>query len=1003
MTRRLFHHLNEPRERMRTSHVWNMSLLIGGILAITGAAAVAQAQGAVVTGTVVAAETGQPIPSVTVVVQGTSAGTQTNESGAFTLRPQTLTVNLVASRIGYVRQVVPLGGRSTVEIRMVRTTVSLSDVVVVGYGTQARSDITGSVASVSNERLQEKPNTSFAQAIEGAVPGVTVTTGTAGSEPNIDIQVRGRNSISASTAPLVVVDGIPYYGTLAELNQNDIASLEILKDASATAIYGTRGSNGVVLVTSKKGATGKPRLSYTGYTGTQRISNLPVLMNAQEFAAFKCVRTRATPATPCMNTLTATEQRGLAAGTDTDWARVGTRDGRQMQHDVAVSGGNDDTRYYLGGSMLDVQGVAMNDNFDRGTVRLNIDQKVKSWLSIGTSTQGSRTQRDGVPTDFTAAFFSNPLISPYDSAGNFLLVPWPEDPITNNPLENLRAIDSDVSKRVFSSNYIQLNVPRLTGLSYRLNAGFDVADRNSSRYYGRNTQTGLSVGGLSTVSNTRRNDWTLENVLRFARTFGRQNIDLTGVFSEQSFDLESNGLRGQGYPNDVLEDRSTLPLLAVPTISVVESRLLSQVGRLNYQFDNRYLLTLTARRDGYSGFGANNKYGVFPSLAAGWNISNEKFFPWEERVDALKLRVSYGRTGNQAIQPYQTLSQLDDRSYLNGETSAAGYIPLTLGNPNLRWESTLARNIGLDLSMLRERLTLTMDAYSSRTSDLLLRRSISPVHGINSILQNIGKTANKGFEMDVGAVPIDRGAFRWRTQLNFSVNRNEIVDLYGNATDDIASGWFIGQPIDVNYGYRFAGIWQVEDSISGRIASSAQPTARPGFVRVEDLNGDGKIDPTDRTFIGSLEPRYIAGFTNTFRLNRLTFSAFFNTVQGVTRSNALLGTNLVFTDVRRNAPSRVYWTPETPINTYPSNSNGSNPLGVPFYEDASFIRLKDLTLSYDLPVSAARRFGSETLRLYVNGRNLWTRTEWTGLDPELSNQRAIPLERVITGGLTVNF
>ncbi len=987
---------------MLRTRVWNYSLLIAGILAIGGFAPGLVAQ-EIVRGTVVGAGNGLPVPSVTIIEQGTTTGTQTNERGEFTIRPSSLSANLVASRIGYVRQVVPLNGLAAVQIRLVQTTVSLSDVVVVGYGTQVRSDITGSVSSVGSERLEEKPNVNLAQALEGSTPGVTVTTSTAGSEPTIDIQVRGRNSISANTSPLVVVDGIPYAGSLAELNQNDIQSIEILKDASATAIYGTRGSNGVVLVTSKKGVSGKPRVSYTGYTGTQKVSNLPVLMDAEEFAAFKCVRTRATPTTPCMNTLTATERRSLEAGVNTDWARIGTRDGRQMQHDASVSGGSDDTRYYFGGSLLNVRGVAMNDDFDRMTARLNIDQRIKSWLSIGTSTQGSRTERDGVPTNFEAAFFSNPLISPYDSAGNLLLIPWPEDPIVSNPLENLRASDSDESRRVFSSNYVQVTIPRARGLSYRLNAGFDIADRNSSRYFGRNTQTGLSVGGLSTVNNTRRKDWTLENVVRFARTFGRQNLDLTGVLSQQSNDLQSNGLRGQGYPNDVLEERSALPLLATPTISVTQSKLVSQVGRLNYQFDNRYLATLTARRDGYSGFGTNNKWGVFPSLALGWNISNEKFFPWTESVDALKLRVSYGKTGNQAIQPYQTLSQLDDRSYLNGDVAAPGYIPIALGNPNLKWETNISRNIGMDLSLWRARVNLTMEAYTSRTSDLLLRRSISSVHGITSVLQNIGKTANKGFEMDLNTLNLDRGTFQWRTQLNLSVNRNRITDLYGDATDDIGSGWFIGKPIDVNYGYRFDGIWQIEDSVSGRIASSAQPTARPGYVRVVDLNGDGKIDPKDRTFIGSIEPNYIAGFTNTLKLAGFTFSTFFNTVQGVTRSNPLLGTNQVFSDVRRNTVSRVYWTPETPINNYPSNSNNSNPLAVPFHEDASFIRLKDITLSYDIPAATARRFGSEFLRVYVNGRNLWTRTDWTGLDPELAGQRAIPLEKVITGGITVRF
>lgn len=959
----------------------------------------AQAQQTTVKGTIVGADNSGPVVSATVVVQGTAIGTLTDEQGAFTIRVPGPNVSLLVSRIGYVRQTVPLNGVASLTIRMVRTTVSLSDVVVVGYGSQARSDITGSVASVKPERLEEKPNVSVAQAIEGATPGVTVTTSTAGAEPSISIQVRGRNSISASTSPLVVVDGIPYNGNLAEINPSDIASIEILKDASAAAIYGSRGSNGVVLVTSRKGSLGKPKVSYSGYTGTQRIANLPTLMNAQQFAEFKCVRIRTTPTQDCSTTLTATEKTGLANGTDTNWERIGTRDGNQMQNDLSISGGNADTKYYLGGTVLAVHGVALNDNFNRSTVRLNLDQIVKPWLKVGTSTQAARTKRDGVPVNFTTAFFSNPLISPYDANGNVVLVPWPEDPITNNALENLSVIDNDQNKRLFSSNYLQADISAIKGLSYRLNAGIDIASRNEGSYYGRNTQTGLSSGGVSVLSNTSRSDWTVDNLLLYKRVLGRNSFDFTALASEQSNSIETDGLRGQGYPNDVLGYRSNLPLLLVPGDTVVQSKILSQMGRLNYGYDGRYLLTLTSRRDGYSGFGRNNKYGTFPSVALGWNVSNESFFPWQNSVDALKLRFSYRKNGNQAIRPYQTLSQLDDRSYLNGDAPAPGYIPVTLGNPDLKWETTLSRNFGLDLSMWRGRMTATVETYSSKTSDLLLRRSISSVQGISTITQNIGKTANKGFELDLGVVPLRRGTFEWNANLNLSVNRNKIVDLYGDQTDDIGSGWFIGQPIDVNYGYRFDGIFQATDDIK----NSAQPTALPGYVRVKDVNGDGKIDPLDRTFIGSLQPKYTAGLTNSLKFARFTFSTFFNTVQGVTRSNQLLGTNQVFTDVRRNTVFRTYWTPEVPINNYPSNSNSSNPLSVSFFEDASFVRLKDITLSYDIPSELARRFSGESLRFYVNGRNLWTKTKWTGLDPELNTQRNVPLEKVVTGGLTVRF
>jgi TonB-linked SusC/RagA family outer membrane protein len=938
-----------------------------------------------------------------VVLRGTRTGTQTDARGEFSLRVPDLNGTLTISRMGFARQEVQIAGRTTVDVSLVKTAISLTEVVVVGYGTQKRSDITGSVASVGQDKLQEKPNVSLAQALEGSVPGVNVTTGGAGAEPSVSILVRGRNSISASTTPLLVVDGIPYNGTLSELNPNDIQSMEILKDASATAIYGTRGSNGVILITSRRGQEGNTRLTYSGYAGTQNIENVPALMNAQQFYDFKCVRARTSAAQTCDQILTPTELVNYKAGVNTDWLSLGTRTGSTVNNDVNFSGGSGGTRYMIGGSLMDVNGVAVNDAFHRATVRVNFDQKVRNWLSIGTSTQGARTNRDGVPVNFTTAFQSNPLITPYDSLGNQIRLPWPEDPSISNALENLNAVDEDQSRRVFSSNYFEVAFPKIDGLTYRLNAGIDIADRDADTYYGRNTQTGFTLNGRGTTTTSRRNDWTLENVVRLARTMGKHSFDLTGLYSEQSSSLEGDTTRAQGYPNDVLGARSNLPLLIVPNIGVVESKLLSQMGRLNYSYDERYLATLTARRDGYSGFGENNKYGVFPTMALGWNVSNESFFPWKRSVDALKVRLSYGKTGNQAIRPYQTFAQLDDRSYLIGDATAPGYYPTALGNPDLKWETTLSKNLGIDLSMWKERVQLTVDAYDAQTSDLLLRRAISSVHGITSVLQNIGKTGNKGFEFALNTVNIDRTAFQWSSNLNMSVNRNRIVDLYGDQTDDIANGWFIGQPIDVNYGYKFIGTWQVADSTSGAIAASPQPTAHPGWVKIQDTNGDGKIDASDRTILGSLQPSYSAGLTNTVKIRRVTLSAFFNTVQGVTRANDLLSTSQTFTDVRRNMVYRTWWTPSTPVNDYPSNSNSSNPQGVAFYEDASFIRLKDASISYDLPEKFAAQFNGQSARIYLNGRNLWTKTNWTGLDPELDNQRAVPLEKTITAGLTVRF
>ncbi len=984
---------------------WRRSgLVIASLLAIGVGQPVLEAQQQpVVRGSVTAEPSGEPIEGASVVVKGTTIGTNTDVRGAYTLRLPDANVTIIISRLGFARQEIAVAGRTVVDVRLTRAAVSLSEVVVVGYGTQKRSDITGSVTSVSEERLAEKPNANFVQALQGAMPGVTVTTTGAGAESNLDILVRGRNSISASTNPLVVVDGIPYNGPLSDISPADITSIEVLKDASATAIYGTRGSNGVILVTSKKGVAGKTRFTYDGQVSTNSYANIPNLMNASQFFDFKCVRTRTTPTQTCSALLTPTELKNYTAGVNTDWVRLATRDGMQQQHVLSLAGGTEDTKYYLGGNVLTVNGIAINDKFDRTTARINLDQKIRPWLSLGTSTNAVRTVRDGVPASFGTAFTSNPLISPYDSAGNQVRVPWPEDPITSNVLENLYAVNEDLSKRVFSSNYVQLSIPQIDGLSYRLNAGIDLADANTGTYYPRTTQTGFTNNGVGTIANNRRNDWTVENIVRFARTAGNHSLDLTGLLSQASNSLQSNSTRAIGFPNDVLGFRSTLPSSSVPTIDVVESKLVSQMGRALYSYDERYLATFTVRRDGYSGFGRNNKYGVFPSFALGWNVANESFFPFKQSVDAFKVRASYGKNGNQAIRPYQTFAQLDDRSYLSGEITAPGYNTVTLGNPDLKWETTLSKNIGFDLGMWQDRLRITVDAYSASTSDLLLRRAISSVHGITSVTQNIGKTANKGLELQVNTLNYDSRGIQWRTDFNIAANRNSIVDLYGTQTDDLANGWFIGKPIDVNYSYKFDGIWQVADSVGGIIAKSSQPTARPGYIRAVDINADGKIDALDRTFIGSLEPKYTAGLTNSVRYKQLTFSAFFNTVQGVTRVNDLLSTNQTFTDVRRNMVFKQWWTPDNPINTYPANSNLSNPLGLGFYEDASFIRLKDATLSYDLPARVARQFGGDGLKVYLNGRNLWTKTKWTGLDPELNTQRAIPLERVITGGLTVKF
>lgn len=991
------HHQSNPFGELMSIVRVLRPLLLALLLVPMGPRVELEAQQSQVQGRVVTADD-RPVVGASVTVVGTSIGALTNEQGRFTLTVPSANATLRISRLGYGSETVALDGRTNVVVTLTEQAVELEGLVVVGYGTQRRSDVTGSVASISADRLEEAANTSVLQALQGAVPGITVQTTGAGAEPSASVIIRGRNSITASNSPLVVVDGIPYNGPLSEINQSDVASIDVLKDASAAAIYGSRGANGVILITTRKG-TGEPRFSYDGYSGIQEIAHLPRMMTAEEFAAAKCQRVRG--GTNCESAFTQTELANLQAGRSVNWIDLATRTGTQQQHNLAVTGGSDGTTYYVAGSLLDVAGIARNDEFQRYTLRVNLGQELGSVLQVGTSTQLSYADRGGMEASFTDAFRMNPLTNVYNEDGTLTIRPWAEDPFFLNPLQGLLATSDDITRRVFTSNFAQLELPFLPGLSFRVNAGLDYANGKAGRYYGMDTGTGSSRGGYAVTSNSTRFDWTLENILRYTRSIGSHNFDLTTLYSQQRDRLDSESLRAEGFPNDILGYyQPHLARSLDPSAGVTESALLSQMARLNYSYDSRYLVTLTARRDGYSGFGANHKYGLFPSVALGWNVSDEGFWPASGPFTSLKLRASYGRNGNQAISPYQTLARLSDRSYVDGSETLPGFIPATLGNPNLRWETTTGLNVGADFALLGDRVRGSVDGYSSSTSDLLLRRAISPTHGIDNVLQNIGETANRGVELQLSTTNVQTDRFTWSTDFNVSMNRSEIVDLYGDGQDDLVNQWFIGQPVDVNYGYRFAGVWQEGDDI----ANSAQPTAKPGDIRVLDLNGDGTIDPQDRTFLGSLQPDFVAGLGSTLRYGNLSLTGFLHTVQGITRQNPLLSTSNFGDEGRYNTVLLPYWTPENPNTNYPANRSTVN-LGLPvgFYEDASFIRLKDLTLSYDVPTSLTGRFGANSLRAYVSGRNLWTHTKWTGLDPELGSQTGVPLERVFIGGINLRF
>jgi TonB-linked SusC/RagA family outer membrane protein len=946
-------------------------------------------------------EEGQPMAQVSVVVRSTGKGVTSGADGTYAIEVAAEGETLVFSSVGYepVEYRVVRGGVYNLTLK--RSVARTEEIVVVGYGTQRKSDVTGSVASLPRERLQQLPNTNIAQALQGSVPGLQINTNGGGAEDNnVSILIRGRNSISASNSPLIIWDGIPYEGGISEINPNDIESIEVLKDASASAIYGSRGSNGVILITSKQGRKGRLSITYDGFQGVQTFTNRPDLMNGEQFYQFKKTRLNAG------NIISPAEQAVYDAGQWVDWYDLATRQGSRTQHSLSLNGGSDRISFYLGATYLDVSGVSENDRFRRYSLRPSLEVKVTDWLTVSSSTQFSYQNRDGLPVEFFdtrntggGANFFNPLTTPFNADGTPRIYAYDDYPPSRNPLSNTLVPNTDNAYRVFSANSARVDFPFLKGLSFKVNSGVEFENNARKTYWGRNVALGLETGGTALNYQSVQTNTTLENILNYTRTFGRHNVNLTGLYSSQSNRFDRDQLEGQGFPNDVLTNyQMSAATLLTPSSANFSQNLVSQMGRLNYGFDGRYLLTLTARRDGYSAFGAGRKYGVFPSAALAWNLHREAFLAKQTLFSTLKLRASYGMNGNQAVSSYSSLAKLSSAPYLTGTTVLPGYVPSSLANDQLGWETTRSLTIGLDFGILRNRISGTVDVYSARTQDLLLNRTISSVQGFTRILQNIGKTANQGLEIGLTTQNLKRGDFAWTTAANLTLNRNEIVDLYGDGKDDIVNAWFIGKPINVIYGLQYDGIFRSAEEV----ANSVQRTAKPGWVRVRNVNGDSVINASDRTILGYEDPRFLWGLTNTFKYKGLSLMVFFHGVRGATKRNPLEDDN-VFTDVRRNTTVKDWWSPTNPNGTHFANDGNANPLGVNFFERSDFARLKDVSMAFELPGKWLDKAGVGSWKVYATGRNLATFTRYRGLDPELTDQLGLPLQKEVIVGMTLTF
>ncbi len=939
-----------------------------------------------VTGKILA-ENYQPLAGVSIVEKGTSNGTTSKEDGSFSLAVSDDKAILVASYIGYKQIEVALNGKTDISITLQEEKREMDEVIVVGYGSKKRSDVTGSVASVPKTRLSQLPVTNVLHAIEGSVPGVNITQTSSVPGSSASVLIRGQNTITAGSGPFIVVDGVPFSKTGSvtnDINPNDIASIEILKDASATAIYGVNGANGVILITTKRGTTGKPVIRYNGYMGFDNIAHMldPLSPEAyvQKYADwFKQVNPTQTQTNVLPN---AFEVANYNAGKTTDWLKEVTRQGIMQDHNISVSGGTKEVKYYLSGDFMKQLGAVKGYQYHRASLRSNLDANITDYLSVGTSLSYANNNYDGGRANFYLAAAMSPYGTLYNNVGNYEIYPMYPELLYENPLLGLYTDRTDRSNNLTGNGYMEIKPGGvLKGLKYRLNAGYTYVTTRFGSYRGRSANNTI---GAANVSSSETNNWVIENILTYEKNFGVHHIDLTGLYSAQQRNYFATAFNGTGFINDELSfnNMSAATTLGAATIFSNYSgsyrdkySLASQMGRINYAYDGRYLLTVTARRDGSSVMGANtDKYGLFPSFALACNISKENFMKSVAFIQDLKLRGSYGKSGNEAIPIYGTVTTAGTVRFPFSGASTIGVVASNLGNANLHWEEAKTFNAGVDFSILNNRISGSVDYYNTRTQDLLLRRNLPVVTGYFNILDNLGKTQNRGIEILLNTQNISGKDFQWQTSINFSSNKNRIVELYGDGKDDLGNRWFIGHPIGIIYDYKMIGVWQEGED------RSIDPTAKVGDLKFADINGDKAITPDDRTILGQRAPKWIGGLTNTFHYKNFHLNIFIQTFQGALKNNV----TLTYADEagRMNIPAETgYWTAENKSNTRPALSY-TNSRGYGYASDNSYTRIKDVTLSYTFSKQMLDKLKLGSLTLYASGRNLYTFTDWIGWDPE---------------------
>ncbi|WP_293712351.1 TonB-dependent receptor [uncultured Parabacteroides sp.] len=936
------------------------------------------AQDIKISGTVISGADNYPIIGANILVKGTTIGTITDVDGNFTFEaPKGST--LVVSYIGYQAQEIKVSGNAPIKVVLSEDSEKLDEVVVIGYGSQKKSDMTGGIVAVGNEKLQMVTTNNLMDKLAGQVPGLNITMEKASPSEDQVLRVRGENSLTADNSPLIVLDGIPYSGSLGDIDPDNIENMSVLKDASSAAIYGSRGANGVILIQTKKGKKGTATVSYKGQVGFSQPERRVNVMKGPEYVKFlqdqwAYMNYNGVIKDP-EDILNVSEIENWKNGIETDWQDQIFRNAMTNSHQISISGGTEKTTYMAAISRLNQEGVVKDTGMKRTNISLNITQQLGNWLTIGMATQAALKEYGGVQAGISDALCQSPYGQMYKSDGSLNFYPM-DQTLHPNPLADLDATSDKTSRNIFVSTYADAKLP-IKGLSFRTNFGYNYRSKFEASYYGRNTVTGRAKNGSAAIKNQHDWDYTWENVLKYELQLGKHKFDATGLFSMQQTSQQISEQKGTSFVNDDSEYHNMAGAEENKTVTseLTETAMLSYMLRLNYNYANRYLFTATGRSDGYSAFGENNKYAIFPSLAAAWNISSEEFMESTNSwLDMLKVRLSWGSNGNQAIKAYQTLDRLKLTNYIWGDkgTTVNGVILSynSIGNPNLKWETTRTVNAGVDFSFFNNRLSGSIDFYVSNTSDLLMSRTVPIMNGYNSIMDNVGETRNTGVELALNSVNMESKDFRWSSSFNFALNRDKIIELRGDGKDDITNKWFIGEPVKVYYDYKVVGTWQEGDNFLNADGKEIQKGAKPGHAKLEDVDGDGTITSKDKQIIGSKLPSFTMSLGNTFAYKNFTFSFLLNGVFGAWKQ--MNDYNFDRWSSKYNYISGMdYWTPENPTNAMTS------PGYVPydkheFYKKMNYVRIKNISLGYNLPKSILNPIGVSSLNVNVSVNNLYT-------------------------------